>query len=133
MSRTKWIAVLAASLALGLSLGCDSNDSDDDADGGGAATGSYAGTWVGNVCGRGLTMTLTQNGTSLSGSYAFTDPAFSDTCAGTVSSVTPPATASLRSTGGHDFWFDLAFSSHRSFSGGFYKSGVKICDVNASK
>jgi hypothetical protein len=134
MSKVKWIALMAAVLALGLSSGCGS-DGDDEGDGGaggGTPTGSYAGTWTGNVCGRGLTMVLTQNGTTLSGSYTFTDPAFNGTCSGTVSSETPPATARLN-TGGHNWWFDLSFSSYNQFSGGFYKEGALTCNVNATK
>ena len=131
MSRWKWwMVALAAGVALGLGAGC----SDDDDDGGGSAGGgSFGGTWVGRVCGRGLTMTLAQNGTTLSGSYTFTDPTFADTCAGTVSSANPPATATLRSTGGHDFWFEVTFTSYNTMVGGYYKSGVKVCDVTAVK
>mgnify|MGYP003590719582 CR=1 FL=1 len=133
MSKVKWIAMLAAAMAMGLSLGCDSG-SDDDDDAGAAATGSFAGTWSGNVCGRGLTMVLSQDGTTLSGSYTFTDPTFSGTCSGTLSSETAPATAHLTCSG-HDWWYDLTFDSYSHMSGGFYKaeSGGKVCDVDASK
>ena len=128
MTKSKWLmAAMVAVMALGLVAGC--NDSDDD----NGSSDSYAGTWQGNVCGRGLTLNLSQNGTALSGSYTFTDPTFTDTCAGTVSSTTPAATAILKSTGGHDFWFDVTFSSYDTLSGGYYKSGTKVCDVNAVK
>ena len=77
MSKMKWIAMLAAGLALGLSCGCDSGDDDEDGGGsGGGTSDSYAGTWTGNVCGRGLTMVLSQNGTSLSGTYNMADNSF---------------------------------------------------------
>ena len=136
MSKVKWIAILAAAMAMGLSLGCDSGDDDDDDGGsaGGGSSGSYAGTWSGNVCGRGLTMVVSQSGTTLSGSYTFTDPTFSGTFSGTVTSETPPATAHLV-CGGHDWWFDITYSSYSLMSGGFYKTeeGGKVCDVNASK
>ena len=129
MSKRKWVALLVAMMALGFVGACDSDDDDDT----GGSSGSYAGTWTGNVCGRGLTLVLTQNGTSLTGTYTFTDPTFNDTCAGTVSSANPPATAILRSTGGHDFWFEVVFSSYGALSGGYYKSGTMVCNVNAVK
>ncbi len=134
MSRRKWMAVAMVVLAMGAFVGCES-DSNDDSSGtvSGDTSGNYAGTWTGNVCGRGLTLVLSQSGTSLSGSYTFSDPTFNDTCAGSVSSETPPASATLRSTGGHDFWFELTFTSYNTLSGGYYKSGVKVCDVNAVK
>ena len=133
MSKVKWIALLAAVMALGLTAGCESDD-DDDGGGGGAATGSYAGTWTGSVCGRGLTMVLSQSGTTLSGSYTFTDPTFTGTCSGSVSSTTPPATARLDCSG-HNWWFELSFGSYNQMSGGFYKAeeGGKVCDVSATK
>ena len=140
MSKVKWLALVVAVAALGFSFGCESNDDDDDDSGGGGTTvvsGSYAGTWNGNVCGRGLTMVISQNGTSLSGSYTFTDPTFSGTFSGTVSSATPPATAHLVCGSGHeDWWFDVAFSSYNQLSGGFCnkpETGVANCDVNATK
>lgn len=139
MSRMKWIAVLAASLALGLSLGCESDDSDDDAGGGGgggATAGSYAGTWTGHVGGRGMTMVMSQNGTTLSGTYTFSDPTFNGTFSGAVSSATPPATAHLVCGSGHDdWWFDFSFSSFNQLSGGFFKpenGGVGV-DIDATK
>ncbi len=133
MSKVKWIALLAAVMALGLTVGCES-DSDDDDGGGGGATGSYAGTWTGSSCGRAMTMVLSQSGTTLSGTYTFSDPTFTGTCSGTVSSATPPATARLNCSG-HDWWFDLSFGSYNQMSGGFYKAeaGGKVCDVSATK
>ena len=138
MSRMKWFAALATGLALGLSLGCESDDSDDDAGGGGggATAGSYAGTWTGHVGGRGLTMVMSQNGTTLSGTYTFSDPTFNGTFSGEVSSATPPATAHLVCGSGHeDWWFDVAFSSEHQMTGGFYKTefGGKVCDLAATK
>lgn len=131
MIRSKWrMAAMAAVVALGIGAGCSDSDDDDSSSSG---SGRYAGTWTGRVCGRGLTMTLAQNGTALSGSYTFSDPTFVDTCSGTVSSENPPAAATLRSTGGHDFWFEVTFTSYNTMSGGYYKSGVKVCDVTAVK
>lgn len=134
MSKVKWVVLMAAVAAIGLAIGCESDEDDNGNGSGGTATGSYAGTWSGNVCGRGLTMVLSQNGTTLSGSYTFTDPTFSGTCSGSVTSLTPPATAHLVCAG-HDWWFDLTFATHNQMSGGFYKaeSGGKVCDVSATK
>jgi hypothetical protein len=128
MSRMKWLVVVMAGLALGLASGCDSDDDND----GGDST-SYAGVWTGNVCGRGLTMNIRQRGNTLSGSYSFNNPDFADTFSGTVSGATPPATATLRSTGGHDYWFEVTFTSASTLTGGYYKSGVRVCGVNARK
>ena len=142
MSRMKWLAVVATSLALGLSLGCgsDSNNdsgSNDDGNGDGGASRSYAGTWTGHVCGRGLTMVMSQNGTKLSGSYTFTDPTFNGTFSGTVSSTTPPASAHLVCGSGHpDWWFQLTFASYNKLAGGFCnkpETGVANCEVEATK
>ena len=135
MSKVKWLALAAAAAALGLSFGCESNDDDDNGGGGTTVVSeSYAGTWTGNVCGRGLTMVFSQNGTSLSGSYTFTDPTFTGSFSGTVTSANPPATAHLVCSG-HDWWFDLSFASFHQLSGGFYKAekGGLVCDVNATK
>ncbi len=135
MSKVKWLALLAAVAGLGLAVGCESDDDDDeDGGGGGTVTGSYAGTWSGNVCGRGLTMVLSQNGTSLSGSYTFTDPTFTGTCSGSLDSEGPSASAHL-DCAGHDWWFDLNFSNYNNMLGGFYKAelGGKVCDVSATK
>ena len=135
MSKMKWIAMLAAGLAMGLSCGCESDDDEDGGGSGGGSSDSYAGTWTGNVCGRGLTMVLSQSGTTLSGTYTFSDPTFTDTCSGSLSGTGPSATARLNSTGGHDWWFQLAFSGYAQFSGGFYKAekGGLVCNVNATK
>ena len=132
MSKTKWLVLLAAVAALGLTVGCE--DDDDDDSGGGAATGSYAGTWTGHVGGRGLTMVINQNGTSLSGTYTFTDPTFSGAFAGSVSSATPPATARLDCVG-RDWWFDITFASYNRLSGGFYKpeNGGAAVGIDAAK
>lgn len=132
MTKVKWLVLVLLATALGLAVGCDS-DSDDD-EGGQQASGSYAGTWTGRVCGRGLIMTLTQNDTTLSGTYLFTDPTFEGTVSGTVSSTKPPATARLN-CGGHDWWFELSFASYNQFTGGFYKpeKGGLVCNVSATK
>lgn len=133
MSKVKWLALVAAVAAMGLMVGCEDDD-DDDAGGGGTPTGSYAGVWSGRVCGRGLTMVVSQSGSTLSGTYTLTDPTFSDSFSGTVSGD-PPATARLNSTGGHNWWFELSFGSYNQMSGGFYKAemGGKVCDVSAAK
>ena len=135
MSKVKWIALVTAMLALGFSMGCESDDNDNGGGGGGGGTtDSFAGTWSGWVCGRGLTMVLSQNGTSLSGSYTFTDPTFSGTCSGSLAGTTPPTTAHLDCSG-HDWWFELSFSSYNQMSGGFYKAekGGLVCDLGATK
>jgi hypothetical protein len=149
LKGTFWMTV-AAAVCLCLVVGCESSDSGDAAgdtggsgtpsgdggtgDGGGngaVVTGTYAGTWTGNVCGRTLTMTVTQAGTTLSGSYTLSDPTFTEGFNGTVSSETPPATATL--IAGADRTFDLTFNSYDSMTGGYLKSGAKVCDVNAAK
>ena len=135
MSKVRWLALLAAVAAMGLAVGCEDDDDDDGGGGGGGTvSGSYAGTWVGHVGGRGLTMVMNQNGTSLSGTYTFSDPTFSGAFAGSVSGD-PPATARLNSTGGHSWWFELTFGSYNQMAGGFYKAeaGGKVCDVSATK
>lgn len=136
MSKMKWLAMMLAVLALGFTFGCEDDDDDTGSGGGGggATSGSFAGTWSGRVCGRGLTMVLSQNGTSLSGSYTFTDPTFSGTCSGSLAGTTPPTTARLDCSG-HAWWFELSFSSYNQMSGGFYKAeaGGKVCDVSATK
>ena len=124
MSKVRWLALLAAVAAMGLAVGCEDSSDDDDDGGGGGGTpaGSYAGTWTGHVGGRGLTMVINQNGTSLSGTYTFSDPTFNGTFSGTVTSTTPPATAHLPCGSGHeDWWFDVTFASYNQLSGGFYK------------
>jgi hypothetical protein len=132
--RAKSVMMLLAATALaatfGLQSGCE-NSSDNSGGGGGDATGTYAGTFHGNVCGRGLTMTLNQNGLTLSGTYALTDPDFAEGLSGTVSSANPPATAVLH--GGGDRRFEITFSSHQSFGGGFYKGATRVCDANGTR
>ncbi len=133
MSKSKWMMMaMAALLALGLAAGCSGDDDGDG--GGGGGSGSYAGTWTGQVCGRGLTMVMNQNGTALSGSFTFTNPTFSGTFSGSASSTTPPASARLN-VAGHSWWFELNFGSYNQFSGGFYKaeSGGLVCSVSAAK
>ena len=136
MSKVKWLALLAAVMALGLTGGCGGGDDDGDGGGGGSAD-SYAGTWTGKVCGRDLVMVINQDGTSLSGTYTFSDPTFNGTFTGSVSSTTPPATAHLVCGSGHeDWWFQLTFSSYNQMSGGFCnkpETGVANCAVTATK
>ncbi len=136
MSKVKWLALVATVMALGLTGGCGGGDDDDDG-GGGAGGGSYAGTWTGNVCGRGLVMEINQDGTMLSGTYTFSDPTFNGTFSGTVSSLTPSATAHLVCGSGHeDWWFQLTFASYNQMTGGFCnkpETGVANCEVSATK
>ncbi len=129
MSKVKWIPVAAVLMILGLFAGCESNNSDSNGDGGGA-TGSYAGTWTGHVAGRGLTLTLVQNGTTLSGTYVLTNPTFSEPVNGTVSSLDPPATAVLTALDTRQF--NITFSSYNAFSGTFYNLG-KTLDTSGTK
>ena len=137
MSKVKWLALVAAVAAMGLMVGCEDDDDDDAGGGGGGNTaGSYAGTWTGHVGGRGLTMVFNQSGTSLSGTYTFSDPTFNGTFSGTVTSTTPPATAHLVCGSGHeDWWFDLTFASYNRLSGGFYKpeNGGQAVAIDAVK
>lgn len=128
MNATKMFAMLSALVGICVALGCEGG-SDGDNDTGSA--GSYAGTWTGNVCGRGLTMILTQDGTSLSGTYALTDPDFSENLSGNVASATPPASASL--IGGGDRHFEITFNSFNAFSGGYFKGSTQVCDTAATK
>lgn len=133
MSKVRWLALLAAVAAMGLAVGCEDDDDDDSSGGGGTTSGSYAGTWVGHVGGRGLTMVMNQNGTSLSGTYTFSDPTFSGAFAGSVSGD-PPATARLDCVG-RDWWFDITFASYNRLSGGFYKpeNGGAAVGIDAAK
>lgn len=136
MSKVKWLALVAAVAAMGLMVGCEDDDDDDAGGGGGNTAGSYAGTWTGHVGGRGLTMVFNQSGTSLSGTYTFSDPTFNGTFSGTVTSTTPPATAHLVCGSGHeDWWFDLTFASYNQLSGGFYKpeNGGQAVAIDAVK
>ena len=130
MFKTRGLAVLAAVTAVGLLIGCEGDGTDDNSDGGGSTSGSFAGTWTGHVCGRGLTLTLTQDGTTLSGNYVFTNPTFSEPVNGTVSGKKPPATATLTALDHRKF--DLTFSSYNALSGGFYNPGL-VCNVDATK
>ena len=128
MFKSKWwIVPMVAVLALGFGIGCSDSDSDDDD---GPATGSYAGTWTGNVAGRALVMTLSQNGNRLSGTYTLSDPTFSEPVNGTVSSVNPPATATL--TALDTRFFNITFSSYNAFSGIFH-NGDKDLGTNGRK
>lgn len=129
MSGMKWIAIAAAGLALGLPMGCGGGGGDDD-----EAGGTYAGTWTGNVCGRGLTLVLSQDGTTLTGTYQLSDPTFpvdgGEAISGTVSSVNPPATVTL--LGRHDRKFEITFNSYDLLVGGFFNPD-RSCDVVATK
>ena len=125
MSKVKRIAMMAAVLALGLSFGCGGDD-DDDEDGGGAS-GSYAGAWTGQVCGRTLTMNLVQNGSTFSGNYTLSgvngNPDFHEIIVnGTVSSLTPPATAVLNGLDTRQF--NITFTSYNAFNGTFFNRGA---------
>ena len=136
MTKVKWLVLVLLAVGLGLAVGCGSDSDSDSNDDGGVLppSGSYAGTWTGRVCGRGVIMTLTQSGTTLSGNFTFTDPTFQGTVSGTVSSTTPPATARLN-CGGRDWWFEISFASYNQFTGGFYKpeKGGLVCNVSATK
>ena len=133
MSARSTVALMVLLVFTGFALGC--SDSGSDRNGGtgpvGPSSGSYAGTWTGNVCGRGLTMNIAQNGTTLSGSYTLTDPTFSEGLSGSVSSTSPPASAVLN--GGEGRRFEISFSSYTAFSGGYYKGSEKVCDTKAAK
>ena len=123
----KWIVLSMVLVGLCLAIGCESDDDDSSS---GSST-SYAGTWHGSACGRGLTMIISQNGTTLSGSYALTNPDFSENISGSVSSENPPASATL--IGGADRSFRITFNSYNSLGGGYYKVTGKVCDVSATK
>lgn len=135
MSGKRTVSLLAVLVCLGLTFGCNGSGSDGDGDGGanpvGPSPGSYAGTWSGNVCGRGLTMNIVQDGLALSGDYTFTDPDFGEGMSGSVTSETPPASAVLNAGG--DRRFEISFNSYNSLSGGFFKGSDRVCEVNATK
>ncbi len=124
MLRRIAVAVLMVA-CISLVAGCESSSDD------GGSGGDLAGTWSGNACGRALTITINQSGTSLSGTYHLSDPDFSEGFSGTASSESAPATATLN--GGGDRSFRLNFNSVNSLSGGFYKGGSQVCSVSASK
>jgi len=125
MNISKWITMSCAVLALGMAAGCNS-DSDGDNGGG----GSYAGTYTGNVCGRGLTMTVNQDGNTLTGKYTLSDPTFNENFQGTVANLNPPSSATLIAGDGRKF--EITFRSYEAFDGTFYNPGP-VCDVNAVK
>ena len=128
MFKMKWIAILLAGLAVGLFAGCGGDDDED------SPSGTYAGTWTGNVCGRGLTMTLAQTGSTLTGTYQLSDPTFpvdgGEAISGTVSSLTPPATVTL--VGSSDRKFEVTFNSYDAMVGGFFNPN-RSCNVSATK
>ena len=133
MSRMKWFALLAAVLALGLSVGCGGGDGEDNGDG--TDTGSYAGTWTGQVCGRTLVLNLVQSGTSFTGSYTLSgvgdNPTFGEPIvSGTVSSLTPPATAVLNGLDTRQF--NITFTSYNAFNGTFFNRGA-TCNATGAK
>lgn len=127
MTLKKTFSLMAILMCILLLQGCEGDSDSEDS----SSSGSYAGTWRGNVCGRGLTMILNQSGTSLSGSYALTNPDFGENLSGAVSSLTTPASAILY--GGGDRRFEITFNSHNSFSGGFYKGSTMVCSATATK
>ena len=120
--RSAWGLTLAAML-LALILGCNS-------DGNSSNDTSYAGNWAGTVCGRNLKMNIKQDGNNLSGTYTLSDPEFQENFQGTVSSDTPPATATLTAGGGRKF--ELTFTEFNRFEGTFFNPGP-VCAVSAAK
>lgn len=122
------LVLLAGVLAFCVCIGCESDSDSSSGSGGGGALG---GTWNGAAAGRTMTMVLNQNGTSLTGNYTFQNPTFSENISGTLSSETPPATATL--VGGADRRFEVTFNSANSMSGGFYKGATQVGSVAASK
>lgn len=122
-STTRLLAATMALLSLCFAPACESDD-----DGGG---GSLGGTWRGTAAGRPLTMTLSQNGTSLSGNYTLENPTFGEGLDGSASSAEAPASATL--SGGGDRQFRITFSSANALSGGFYKGETMVGAVQATK
>lgn len=133
MSGRSAVVLMVLLVFVGFGLGCSDSVFDGDEDSGpvGPSSGSYAGTWTGNVCGRALTMSIAQNGGSLSGSYTLSDPTFSETFVGSVSITSSPAPAVLN--GGGDRRFEVTFFNYTNFSGGYYKGSQKVCDTSAAK
>lgn len=127
----KGMTFCSLAVILCLATGCNEGGDDNSVNNSGNPTGTYAGTWTGNVCGRGLTMKINQNGNTISGTYTLTDPTFTESFSGSVNNTTPPASADL--IAGGDRMFTISFNSYSSLSGGYYKSGSKICDVKATK
>jgi len=130
MSKGRGLALVALVLTLGFAMGC--SDDDDNDGGSGSGKGSYAGVYVGQACGRPMTMSLSQNGTSLSGSYTLQNPTFTDAFAGTLSTTEGSATVRMNSVG-RNWWMDLSFSGYNSFVGSFYKEGAQVCNVSGNK
>ena len=133
MSKVKWLALAVAVMALGLTGGCGGGDDDDG--GGGGASGSYAGNWTGQVCGRTLTMTLVQTGSSFTGNYTLSgvggNPDFNEVIvSGTVDSLTPPANAQLNGLDTRQF--NITFTSYNSFNGTFFNRGA-TCATSGTK
>ena len=132
MSKMKWMALAVVVLALGLTAGCGSDDDSSGGGGGGSSSGSYAGVYSGQACGRPMTTTLSQNGTALSGSYTLSNPTFTDSFSGTLSTTDGSAIVRMNCAG-RNWWMDLSFSGYNSFVGGFYKEGSQVCSVSGSK
>ena len=128
MKRIQWLAVIMAVAVVGMLCGCGGDDD-------GGSDGSYAGTWTGKVCGRDLTLHLRQNGSAFTGDYTLSgvggNPDFTEVIVnGTVSSLTPPATATLNGLDTRQF--SITFNSYDSFTGTFYNSGA-ACATSATK
>jgi len=132
MSKMKWMAVAAVVLALGLTVGCNDSDDDSSSGGGGSSSGSYGGVYTGQACGRPMTVSVSQNGTTLSGSYTLQNPTFTDSFSGTLSTTEGGATVRMNSVG-RNWWMDLSFSGYDSFVGSFYKEGSQVCSVSGNK
>jgi hypothetical protein len=127
MSVKRFVRLLAVLVCLCLVVGCE----DDDDGGGSSSADSFAGTWTGTTAGRQLTMVIIQNGTALTGSYTLTDPDFGENFTGSVSSETPPATATL--IAGADRRFEITFGSYNALTGGFFKGATQVGAVAATK
>jgi len=131
MSKMKWLVLATMMLALGFTTGCGSDDSSSSSSGG-SSSGTYAGVYNGQACGRPMTVSVSQNGTYLSGSYTLQNPTFTDSFGGTLSTTEPGATVRMNSTA-RNWWMDLSFSGYNSFVGGFYKEGSQVCSVSGNK